>query len=155
MGFVLLITGLLMVITGARGTYAQFGSQVASEFTGWPNSFLPWLVSIGAIGAVGYIQALQTLSRWLMALIVLSIFLSNKGFFAQFQSALASGPRAPNAVPASGAPPGATTGNVLTGPGLTGQSTDTGQNTTSSPFDIGNWSNWLSKTLPSIFGGAK
>lgn len=95
MGFALLIVGLLMVITGARGTYTQFGSQIASEFTG-QNNFTYWLIAIGAVGAVGYIQSLQVISRYLMALIILSIFLSHKGFFSQFQAALQSGPKQPN-----------------------------------------------------------
>lgn len=85
-----------MVITGARGTYAQFGSQIASEFQG-QNNFTYWLIAIGSIGALGYIQTLQTISRYLMALILLSIFLSHKGFFAQFQSALKTGAKTPNA----------------------------------------------------------
>ena len=99
MGFALLLTGLLMVITGARGTYPQFGSQIASEFEG-QGSFTYWLIAVGSVGALGYINALRTISRWLMALIILSIFLSHKGFFAQFQSALAAGPTQPNAIPA-------------------------------------------------------
>lgn len=95
MGFALVLVGLLMVITGGRGTYAQFGAQVASEFQG-TNNFTYWLIALGTIGAVGYIQSLQTISRYLMALILLSIFLSHKGFFSQFQSALKAGPKAPN-----------------------------------------------------------
>lgn len=105
MGFALLIVGLLMVITGARGTYAQFGSQVASEFQG-QNNFTYWLIALGTIGAVGYIQPLQTISRWLMTLILLSIFLSHKGFFAQFQAALKAGPKAPNVPNATNSGPG-------------------------------------------------
>jgi hypothetical protein len=101
MGLPLLIIGLLMVITGGRGTYAQFGSQVASEFQGGKGSFTYWILAIGAIGAVGYVPQLQTVSRWMLTLVIVSLFLSHKGFFAQFQAALAAGPTAPNAVPQS------------------------------------------------------
>jgi len=110
MGFALLIVGLLMVITGARGTYAQFGRQIASEFQG-QNNFTYWLLAIGTIGALGYIQSLQVISRWLMALILLSIFLSHKGFFAQFQAALKAGPVAPQ--PATSAPANSTGSPLL------------------------------------------
>lgn len=99
MGFVLVIIGLLMVITGARGTYAQFGAQVASEFTAQPGggpSFTTWLLAIGAVGALGYIPTLQIISRWLMALVVISLFLSQKGFFAKLQTALNTSPTPPN-----------------------------------------------------------
>ena len=87
-----------MVITGARGTSVQFGQQLASEFRG-PNNFTYWLLAIGIVGAAGYVQALQPISRMLMALIIISIFLSHKGFFANFNKALQSGPVAPNPLP--------------------------------------------------------
>lgn len=97
MGFVLLIIGLLMIITGARGTYAQFGTQIASEFQG-PNSFTYQMIALGAIGMAGYVPALQTISRWALALILLVILLGNRGstgFFTQLQQALKAGPVAP------------------------------------------------------------
>jgi hypothetical protein len=100
MGLVLLIVGLLMIITGARGTYAQFGQQIAGEFSG-NNSFTYQMAAIGAVGAVGYIPALQSISRWLLAFILLVILIGNKnssGFFPQFQAALQNGPQQPNAV---------------------------------------------------------
>jgi len=108
MGFALVLVGLLMVITGGRGTYAQFGSLVAGEFSGpfFPpkgqgsTNFASWFIALGTVGALGYISSLQTISRYLMALILLSIVLSHKGFFAQFQAALTAGPKTPNAPPA-------------------------------------------------------
>lgn len=107
MGFVMLIVGLLMIITGARGTYAQFGTQFASEFQstgtfgqpGYHPGFQIWLLAIGIVGAIGYVKELQLISRAFMTLIIISIFLSQKGFFAQFQAALSSGPKQPNAIP--------------------------------------------------------
>lgn len=114
MGFALLLIGLLMVVTGARGTYSQFAAQVASEFQGEHN-FGYWLIAVGSAGALGYIPALQTISRYLMALIVLSIFLSNKGFFAQFQSALQTGPKQPGATTGGGGKVAAAQGSLLGG----------------------------------------
>lgn len=101
MAFPLIIVGLLMVITGARGTYAQFGTLIASEFQG-SNNFLYWILALGSVGAVGYIPALRTPSRLLMTLILISLFLSHKGFFAQFQSALKTGAKPPTPVAPSG-----------------------------------------------------
>jgi hypothetical protein len=97
MGLPLLVIGLLMVIVGGRGTYAQFGQQVASEFQG-QGSFTYWLIAIAAVGSIGYFPQVRIISRYLMALIIISIFLAHKGFFAQFQAALAKGPIAPNAL---------------------------------------------------------
>lgn len=98
MGLVLLIAGLLMVITGARGTYAQFGSLVAGEFQG-QNNFTYWFLSFMGLGAIGYIPKLQTVSRLLMTLVLLVLVLSHKGFFAQFTAALKAGPKQPNSLP--------------------------------------------------------
>lgn len=94
MPFVLVIVGILLIVTGAQGTYKQFGSQVASDFTGKGN-FEYWIAAIGTVGAIGYIQALQTISRLLMALIIIVMFLSNRGFFVKLQQAIAQGPKAP------------------------------------------------------------
>jgi hypothetical protein len=105
MGFALVVAGLLMVVTGARGTYASFGQQVASDFTG-PNNFTYWLVGIGSVGAIGYIDSLKTFSRLFMTLVIISMLLSNKGFFAKFTEALKTGPVAPQA-PGSNATPSA------------------------------------------------
>lgn len=96
MGLALVIIGLLMVVTGARGTYQQFGSLLVGEFSG-SNNFAYWLFAIGGVGALGYIPALQTISRYLLALVLLVLFLAHKGFFAQFTNALKSGPQQPSA----------------------------------------------------------
>jgi hypothetical protein len=91
---------MLMIVTGARGTYAAFGSQVASDFTG-SQPFTYWFAAIGAVGAIGYVDALRTFSRLFLTLILVSMVLANKGFFAKFTAALKSGPVAPQG---SGAP---------------------------------------------------
>ena len=140
MGFALLLIGLLMIIVGARGTYVQFGEQLTSEFTG-ENNFTYWIVALGAIGALGYIPAVQKLSRMLMTLVILVLFLSHKGFFEQFQTALKSGPVPPKPLPETAGTGGAPAGPALTGPGLTGQSNAIGSNiTTGTP---GSWLKWL------------
>jgi len=147
MGFVLVTAGLLMIVTGAKGTYAQFGQQVASDFTG-PGNFTYWIVSLGAVGALGYIESMRVFSRLFMALILIAMLLSNRGFFQKLTDALKSGPVAPKAVPsqASGAsnPAAAATAQVQ---GLFGQSPDSaGQ----SKFN--GWMNWFfgtgTKTTP-------
>lgn len=104
MPFVLVIVGILMVVTGAKGTYAQFGSQVASDFTG-PGNFTTWVVALGAVGSIGYIDALRAFSRLFMALILIAMVLSNKGFFAKFTDALKTGPVAPEAIAGTEARP--------------------------------------------------
>lgn len=97
MPFALVAIGLLMIITGINNTYAQFGAQLQTDFTG-QKSFLVWIVAFIMVGALGYIKDLRTFSHYFMALILISMFLSNKGVFAQLQAAIAQGPTAPQAV---------------------------------------------------------
>lgn len=85
-----------MIITGINNTYSQFGNQLQSDFTG-QRSFFVWVVAIGAVGALGYIKDLRTFSHYFMALILVSMVLSNKGLFQNLQAAIAKGPSTPTA----------------------------------------------------------
>lgn len=131
MAFVLVVVGLLMIVTGARGTYAQFGSQVAGDFTG-DHNFLYWIAAIGGVGALGYIDALRTFSRYFMALILVVLILANGGFFAKLTAALKSGPIAPegSGAPAASLPAGSASsmlGAQGQSPGVPGQTGTYGQ----------------------------
>lgn len=96
MGIAFVITGLVLIVTGIQDTYAQLGTQLKGDMTG-PKNFTYWVAAIGAVGALGYIPALKGFSTWFMALILVAIMLSKgQGFFSKFQSALATGPTAPN-----------------------------------------------------------
>lgn len=111
MPFALLLAGLMMVITGAQNTYVAFGEQLRKDFTG-PGNFTYWLASLGAVGAVGYIPKLRPISIAFMTLIVVVLFLSNKGVFAKASQALAQGPVAPAQSSTPGI--GGALGNTLT-----------------------------------------
>lgn len=89
MPFALALIGLLLVVTGFQNTHKQLGSQIASEFSG-SNNFIYWVAALGAVGALGYIKPLEPFSRAFLVLIIVSIFLANKGFFTQFNNALKS-----------------------------------------------------------------
>jgi hypothetical protein len=94
MPFALVTIGLLMIVTGAKDTYAQFGSQIVKDFTG-ANNFTFWIVGLGSVGALGYIEQFRIFSRLFMTLIIIVMLLKNGGFFDQFTAALQSGPVAP------------------------------------------------------------
>lgn len=103
MPFALVVIGLIMIVTGSRNTYAQFGAQVASDFTG-PGNFTYWLASLGFVGAVGYIPQLKQLSHIFLALIIIVMVLHNGnpgttggGLFQRIQDFLKTGPTAPQA----------------------------------------------------------
>lgn len=94
MAFALVFVGLVLIVTGANNTYGALGAQLKSDFTG-SKSFVAWIVALGAVGALGYISDFRRFSHYFMALILISLVLSNKGFFANFTNAINSAPVAP------------------------------------------------------------
>ena len=100
MPFALVTVGMLLIISGFQNTYRELGRQVASDFSG-PNNFFYWAVALGVIGALGYVKSLEGFSRAFMALVIVAIFLSNKGFFNQLNSGIQAGSSTP-ILPAGG-----------------------------------------------------
>lgn len=95
MPFAFLLAGALLVTAGVRGTDQQFFDLVKGDFAGKPN-FISWFVAILLIGALGYIEPIKPVSRSLLALVVIVLFLSNGGFFQKFVAGVES-PAQPNA----------------------------------------------------------
>jgi len=143
MAFALVFIGLLLVVTGANNTYQQFGSQVKSDFTG-QKSFVLYAAAIGGVGALGYVQELRRFSHYFMALILISLVLSNKGFFANLTAALKASPVAPTAAGSQAAvSPNASTATINSAissnqSGLFGQAPGS-----SGQSKFNGWLNWL------------
>lgn len=116
MPFALVIVGLLLIVTGAKDTYREFGTELVADFTG-PGNFTYWLAAMGAVGAVGYYPPLKGFSRLFLGLILLAMFISNRGFFAKLTGALASGPETPVSEPVGKTTPAATSGQNPGGQG--------------------------------------
>jgi hypothetical protein len=86
MPFTFIIVGLFLVITAARAKSQTLFDLVHDDFVSGGDkgsSFLPWIVSILAVGSVGYVPRFRTLSRSFLVLLIVVLFLSNKGFFAK------------------------------------------------------------------------
>lgn len=83
MGFVLIIFGVAFLLSGYHGNATELFSKLGGELTGTP-SFGKWVIAIFAVGAIGYIKPLRPISDAFLVLILLVLFLSDKGFFAQF-----------------------------------------------------------------------
>jgi hypothetical protein len=130
MPFALAIIGIIILVSAIRGTSGALFSTLKSDFTGSGN-FLYWVIAILVVGSIGYIKKLQPISSAFLALLLVVLFISNKGFFAQFQSGI-SGAAAtgcttastPNTTYGSGGA-AAVSNNVLATPG---QSTGTAIN---------------------------
>ena len=73
-------------------------SLIKSEFTG-KNNFVYWVLSILIVGAIGYIEPLKPISRAFLLLIVIVLFLANKGVFEQFNQALDRTQKTPAQMP--------------------------------------------------------
>jgi hypothetical protein len=95
MPFAIMFVGLILLITGVRGTVTPLGGQLQKDFTG-SQSFVMWALAIVLVGFAGYVPELRRLSHWFLALIVLSMVLANgrNGLFAKFMAQIKAGPSA-------------------------------------------------------------
>lgn len=84
MPFILIFTGLALLLTGIKGDPDKLYTLLKGDFTG-PNSYLYWIFSIFVLGVIGYIPALQKFSRLFIVLVVIVLLIHNQGFFVQFQ----------------------------------------------------------------------
>jgi hypothetical protein len=93
MPFVFIIIGIVLLVSGARGSSSDLLTLVKGDLTG-SNNFGYWILSILVIGALGYIDDLRTVSRGFLVLVIIVLLLNEDkqsgtggGFFSQFQAA--------------------------------------------------------------------
>ncbi len=85
MPLLLAIVGAALIVSAIRDTQAQLGSLLVSDVP----AFMPWAAAILVIGFIGFVPELRKVSRALLALVLIVIFLKKgSGFFAQFSTAL-------------------------------------------------------------------
>lgn len=94
MPFALVFIGLIMIVTGAKGTHAALGKQLVSDFTG-PGNFFYWIAAVGTLGALGAIPGFKPFSRMFMTLVIVAMVIRNGGVFDKLIAAIKSGPIAP------------------------------------------------------------
>lgn len=110
MPFVFIVIGIGLVVVAIRGTQADAFALLRSEFSG-PNSFIKWALAIFILGAVGYIPKIQPVTRALLILVILAIFLKNgNGLFASFNNQVAAA-----GTTSGGSVTGTTSGGSVTG----------------------------------------
>lgn len=112
MPYALVIIGLVLVVTGVRNTHLQMAAQLQSDAV----PFTKTAIAIGMVGALGYVDELRGLSRLFMALIILALFLANKGFFGKLQEAINAGPAVENPPAQSTGTGKSASGNTTAGP---------------------------------------
>ncbi len=89
MPIALLVIGAIFLVAAVRGEHEKLFGLLKDDFTG-PNNFILWAVGIWAVGAIGYYKPLKPLSVAFMTLIIIVIFLAQKGFFEKFMDQIGS-----------------------------------------------------------------
>jgi hypothetical protein len=87
MPYALAIIAILLIVSGARGTYGDLKKLLVSDFTG-DNNFMYWIAALGAVGVIGYVPQLEKFSRAFITLILISMILSQQGFAQKFLDAI-------------------------------------------------------------------
>jgi hypothetical protein len=90
MPLALILLGVLFLTAAVRGDKCN-GQQCSDllfktlkdDFTG-PDNFIYWGIALFIIGAAGYYKPLKPLSNAFLGLVILVLFISNRGFFQKF-----------------------------------------------------------------------
>lgn len=83
MPIALFLFGVLFLVAAVRGQHKELFGLLKDDFSG-PGNFIYWGLSLWVIGAVGYYRPLRPVSHAFMFLVILVLFLSNRGFFNRF-----------------------------------------------------------------------
>lgn len=90
MPIVLLIIAAALIVTAYKNTYGDLTNALTTDVPG----FAKWGVSLLIVGGLGYVPGMQTVSRWLLALVlvvlVLRTYANNQSIFAGFANAFSS-----------------------------------------------------------------
>ena len=70
------IIGSVFLISAVRGTHVQLGDLLKATFSG-PGSFTSIVIALVALAGIGAWEPLRPLSRVLMILVLIVLFLSN------------------------------------------------------------------------------
>lgn len=90
MPLALILLGVLFLTAAVRGNKCNgqqcsdlLFSTLKDDFTG-PDNFIYWGIALFIIGAAGYYKPLKPLSNAFLGLVIIVLFLSNRGFFVKF-----------------------------------------------------------------------
>jgi hypothetical protein len=93
---VLILIGVVLAVVAVRNTQGDLATALETDIPG----FFKWGLAIGTVGGLGYVPGMQTLSRWLLGLVLLVIVLANYSrFFTGFTNLVQSPPTGGTAAP--------------------------------------------------------
>jgi hypothetical protein len=79
----LIVVGLVLLVASIRGTQKELFDTLKSDFTG-SNNFVFWVLALGIISALGTIKTIRPVTQGFLALVILVIFLVNRGLIPSF-----------------------------------------------------------------------
>ncbi len=85
-----LLVGILLIVVAVNNKMSDLTGLIKEDFktsNGVPG-FHIWIVAIFVTGALGYVKSLRPVANAFLVLIIVSLILSNKGFFAKFKSGI-------------------------------------------------------------------
>lgn len=121
MPVVLLLFGAIIAVAAFNNAQGTLATELEQDFP----PFIKWLLAVGGVGAIGFIPGMQTLSRWLLALIFTVVFLKNYSAILQGFQAL-GGASTATTTQASATPASAYTANPTNPQITTAEITGTG-----------------------------
>lgn len=85
-----LIVGILLIVVAINNKMSDLGTLIKDDFAPQGNQagFAVWIVAIFVIGSLGYVKTFKPVANAFIALIVVIMILSNRGFFANFNKAI-------------------------------------------------------------------
>jgi hypothetical protein len=85
-----LLVGILLIVVGFNNKLGELGNLLKEDFSpsDGSSSFQVWIIAIFVVGSLGYIRSFRPVANAFLVLIVISLFLSNRGFFARFNEAV-------------------------------------------------------------------
>lgn len=84
----LLVVGVFLVIVAINDKMKELGGLAKEDLSLGRNGFIPWIIAVYVIGALGYVKTARPVANGFLVLIVVSIFIANRGFFDKFTQAL-------------------------------------------------------------------
>lgn len=90
MPILILVVGIMLVVVGVNNKLPELGALIKEDFksSGSVPPFQVWILAIFVAGSLGYVKAFRPVANAFLVLIVVSLLLSNKGFFSKFSNAL-------------------------------------------------------------------
>lgn len=143
MPFVLILVGLVLMVSAFRNTQDQLEAALEQDIPG----FSKWFAALALTGGLGYVPGFQTLSRWLLALVLVVLVVRNyQQVFAGFADAFSQTASLATASAGGGATPTLAQAAPLTATNINAaQSPTIG---TSGPYDPASYLTNFASNLP-------